>query len=208
MRLLRSIAPLFCFALVLASAACGGREDGTARAATLDSAAPPEGPVDSIHPPEEALRRFRDGLPEARALAGGSSSREALVARFVEAVETQDTAALREMVMSRAEYAYLYYPASRFAAPPTRMLPDVLWMLMQQNSEKGIVRLLRRHGGTGMRYRRHQCEDQPAREGETRLWDRCVVTFTRGADTVTMRMFGSVIERGGAYKLVTYANDL
>jgi hypothetical protein len=41
------------------------------------------------------------------------------------------------------------------------------------------------------------------------LWDECVLRF-RGAvgDTVNRRLFGSIIERRGRYKLVSYANDL
>lgn len=190
--------------------ACGGdapsadAAEPSPPAAEAGPPAVPPGPVDSSMTPEEALRRFREGLPEPRALSGGAPTREALVRRFVEAVEAHDTAALRSVVLNRAEYAYLYYPTS----PEAAMRPDLAWFLGQQNSEKGIVRLLRRGGGTGMRYIRHTCEPTPRQEGENRVWDRCLVTFTQGADTTTIRMFGSVVERGGEHKLVSYANDL
>ncbi|HEX2202521.1 MAG TPA: hypothetical protein VHG91_04465 [Longimicrobium sp.] len=194
----------------LFASACGGdapSADAAEPSPPVAEAGPPAvpaGPVDSSMTPGEALRRFREGLPEPRALSGGARSREALVRRFVEAVEAHDTAAIRSVVMSRAEFAYLYYPTS----PVAKMRPDLAWFLSQQNSEKGIVRLLRRAGGTGMRYVRHACEPTPRQEGENRVWEKCLVTFTQGADTTTIRMFGSVIERGGAFKLVSYANDL
>lgn len=192
--------------LVPLFSACGGDAPAADAAEPSPPAAAsvPSGPVDSSMTPEEALRRFREGLPAPSALSGGAPSREALVRRFVEAVEAHDTATLRSVVVNRAEFAYLYYPTS----PEASMRPDLAWFLGQQNSEKGIVRLLRRAGGTGMRYVRHSCEPTPRQKGENRVWDRCLVTFTQGADTTTIRMFGSVIERGGEFKLVSYANDL
>ena len=160
--------------------------------------------IDSIFPPEEAMRRFRAGLPEVDSLSGGATSRGELVRRFVRAVETQDTAELRTLLLNRAEFAYLYFPTSRFARPPLRTNPALLWFQMQMNSEKGIVRLLRRRGGTDAGFRGHSCEDQPVVEGENRLWERCTVHVDGGDD----RWFGTVIERGGRYKMVGYANGL
>jgi hypothetical protein len=126
------------------------------------------------------------------------------VRRFVRAVEKQDTAELRALLLSRAEFAYLYFPTSRFSRPPLRTDPALLWFQMQVNGEKGIVRLLRRKGGTDAGFRGHECEDTPVVEGENRLWEKCTVRVADGAD----RWFGSVIERGGRYKIVSYANGL
>ncbi len=161
--------------------------------------------VDSIFPPEEAMRRFRAGLLKVDSLSGGASTRGELVRRFVRAVEMQDTAELQALLLSRAEFAYLYFPASRFARPPLRTDPALLWFQMQMNSEKGIVRLLRRKGGADAGFRGHACEDEPVIEGENRLWERCTV---RVADSAAVRWFGTVIERGGRYKMVGYANGL
>lgn len=160
--------------------------------------------VDSIFPPEEAMRRFRAGLPEVDSLSGGAASRDELVRRFVRAVEKQDTSELRTLLLNRAEFAYLYFPTSRFARPPLRTDPALLWFQMQMNSEKGIVRLLRRKGGTDAGFRGHTCEDAPVVEGENRLWERCAVQVADGDD----RWFGTVIERRGRYKMVGYANGL
>ncbi|HEX8672260.1 MAG TPA: hypothetical protein VF710_10235, partial [Longimicrobium sp.] len=89
--------------------------------------------VDSIFPPAEAMRRFRTGLPEVDSLSGGATSRGELVRRFVRAVETQDTAELRTLLMNRGEFVYLYFPTSRFARPPLRTDPALLWFQMQMN---------------------------------------------------------------------------
>jgi hypothetical protein len=189
-------------AALLPLAACA--PDAPAAPPAAQAPAPPAPVVDSIFPPEEAMRRFRAGLPEVDSLSGGASSRGELVRRFVRAVEKQDTAELRTLLLDRAEFAYLYFPTSRFARPPLRTDPALLWFQMQMNSEKGIVRLLRRKGGTDTGLRGHDCEDAPVVEGENRLWERCTVRVAEGE----VRWFGTVIERGGRYKIVGYANGL
>src|SRR5262245_9032664 len=80
--------------------------------AQLAASAPaaPTRVVDSVLPREVEIARFRAGLPPVASLSGGASSREALIRRFVTALETSDTAGLRNLLMSRAEFAWLYYP--------------------------------------------------------------------------------------------------
>lgn len=164
--------------------------------------------VDGILPIEEALRRFREGLPPTHVLSGGAASREALVRRFVRALETQDTSAIREMVLSSAEFAFLYYPESRYTTQPYRQDPALVWFLIQQNSSKGITRLLRRYGGRPLYYIANACESHPVQQGSSRLWNECRVRRIQAAtDTITERFFGSIIERSGHYKFVGYANN-
>ncbi len=163
--------------------------------------------VDSILPPEEEMRRFRAGLAEPAALEGGERSREALVRAFVHAIERADTAAVRRMILSRAEFAYLYYPSTEFTRPPRRMSPDLLWFLTMQESEKGIGRLFERRGGTRLGYVATRCDPHPRVEGRNRLWDRCRVTLRTTDGTKTERLFSTIIERDGRFKFVSYKNE-
>lgn len=198
--------------LPLAAAACG-RGDGEAHAATPPAtqaapAAPPAGTVvDSIFPPEEEMRRFRVGLGEPQGLSGGERSREALVRAFVRAVERSDTAAVRRMIVSRAEFAWLYYPSTEFTHPPRQMSPALLWFMMTQDSEKGIGRLLDRRGGSRLGYVSTHCDAQPRVEGRNRLWDHCRVTLRNGGTTKTERLFSTLIERDGRFKFLSYKNE-
>ena len=74
--------------------------------------------MDSLLPPEEALRRFREGLPVVAGLAGGAPSRDSLVRLFVGAVGRRDAALVNRLIVSRAEFAHLYYPSSPLREPP------------------------------------------------------------------------------------------
>lgn len=199
--------------LLLLAGALGACE--RARAAGADApdaasapAAAPATVVDSARTVEEDLREFRTGLAPVTALEGGAASRDELVRGFIRAVEESDTAAIRGLVLSRAEFAYLYYPTSRFTGPPTQLEPSLLWFMMQQNSEKGIVRVLRRLGGKTLGYTGHDCTE-PTAEGPNTLWEQCTVELgTPPTDFKARRLFGSVMEHGGRFKFVSYANEL
>jgi hypothetical protein len=146
---------------------------------------------------------------EPTALERGESSRDALVRRFVRALEMSDTAALLALHLTRAEFAYLYYPFTQYTRPPYELSPALLWFLIEQNSEKGLVRLLRRYGGRPLGYVGYRCEQEPQREGANRLWNACrIKRKVESGELVEERLFGSIIERDGRYKFVSYANDL
>jgi hypothetical protein len=201
-------------AAVIATAACNGKDAAVASASTRAGAdAALHGPgyvVDSALPPEETLRRFRMGLDSVTRFDDGAThSRNALVQRFARAVAKGDTAALRGMSLSRAEFAYLYFPSTQYMRQPYMTPPDVLWQLMHTRSESGMNRLVARVGGTEMRVAGYDCEPTPEVEGINRLYEQCTIRFRRAATASVerRRLFGSIIEREGRYKFVSYAND-
>ena len=203
-------------ALLFGAAACRAEAPGAgadrpadAPGSRIEAPVPPAGVVDSIRPIAEEIRRFQAELgPEPERLEG-LPSRDALVARFVEAVEAADTAALTSLPLDAAEFGYLYYPHTRFTAPPYELAPSLLWFQIQNEQSRGTTRLLRRFAGSPIGYLGYRCEAEPRQEGPNRVWDECVVLL-RGEieDTVALRLFGTVLERGGAYRLVSLANDL
>jgi hypothetical protein len=185
-------------AVAMLSAGCGNGAPDAQAAVT----------VDSIRPSAEALALFRDGLPIVDSLQGGAPSRDSLVARFADAVARQDTAAVRAVVLDRAEYGWIYFPSLQRMNPATHMQPEVMWMLQEQESEKGITRVMRRLGGGQARFGAYACEAAPRVEGANRYWDACAVeTVAQDGEKATLKLFGSLIERGGRWKIVSYAND-
>ncbi|MGH7580787.1 MAG: hypothetical protein ACREM9_11485 [Gemmatimonadales bacterium] len=180
---------------------CGERD---VRAAERGAAAV----VDSAIPIDIALERFRRGLTRPDGLTGGATSRERLVRGFVTALEARDTAALRRQVLSKSEFAWLYYPSSPLSRRPYELSPDLLWFQMQGQSEKGASLLLSDRAGTSLGYAGHRCASDRL-EGENRLHEHCVLRrVTAGGDTLAERLFGLVLERQGAFKFVSYANKL
>lgn len=135
-------------------------------------------------------------------------SRDELVARFVRAVQARNAAALDSLVVSKAEYAFLYFPSSVYSHKPYELPPDIAWLLSDQNSRKGLVRVTRRLGGSKLGFQGYQCSDAIT-EGENRFWRSCQLTYI---DPTTRRpierkLFGAIIERDKRYKFLSYAND-
>lgn len=193
----------------VAAAAGRGAGDSGAAVAAPSPGVPPALPVDSALPPEEALRRFRAGLPAATRLEGGAPTRDSLVGLFVRAVESRDAALVNRLIVSRAEFAHLYYPTSPLREPPYELDPQMMWYQLRVQSEKGISRLFERLGARPLGAVGHRCPAPPRAEGENRVWEGCVLLRrTAAGDTVGERLFGSIVARAGRFKFVGYGNDL
>jgi len=187
-------------------AACGPAQKDASQPGS--ESLPAADTADSVPSAEASLASFRRQLPAVTRLEGGAPSRDRLVEDFIAAVERNDTASVSRMHVSRAEYAYLYFPTSIYMRKPYVQPPAIAWLLSTQSSEKGISRVLRRLGGQNLTYAGYDCGEE-SREGDNTFWRSCTVTYTDPHDrsVVTRRLFGTVIERHGRYKFLSYAND-
>jgi hypothetical protein len=169
----------------------------------------PTGLVDSVRSLEEDLRRFRADIPAAPdRFSGGATSRERLVRRFVDALARSDTTALQRMALTQAEFAYLTYPSSPYTRPPYRQSPEIVWLLLRAEHDKGLERLVRRLGGQKLDYLGHRCDPEPLREGANRLWRGCRARVKVGAEAPhDRRLFGVIVERQGQFKFASYRTE-
>ena len=164
--------------------------------------------VDSVLPPEVELARFRATMPGAAPLVlDGPTSRAELVRRFVKAVETNDSLVLNRLLISKAEFAYLYFPSSEYSRPPYRQKPGLVWFRMTETSQKGIGRVVARDGGKLLASTGHRCPSPPKAEAKNQIWRDCRLIVRRNNQTTERRLFGSILERNGHYKFLTYASD-
>jgi hypothetical protein len=171
--------------------------------------AAPRRVIDSVLPRTEQVRRFRRNLAPVDSLAGGRRSRDSLVAAYLKALGARDTAALAAMAVSRAEFAYLYYPTTPQGRPPYDLAPELMWFLLKQRSDGGLRKALQLYGGQDLTLLHYDCGSGESVEEENTVWGPCVVRFRRGeGDTVSQRLFSQVIRRAGRYKFLSYANQL
>lgn len=201
-----TIAPL----LALATFVVAGCEplDGRQPEDDADAARQPSH-IDSIHPIEEEIRRFREGVEPVSTLAGGAASRDELVARFIEALQAEDIEALRALAITPAEFAYLYYPHTRFTHPPYELSPALVWFQLENYGGRGLNRALTRYGGRPLHSTGYECPDGPEIEGDNLIWTGCVVRIhhpDEGEERVSL--FGAILEREGVAKFVNYGNRL
>lgn len=157
---------------------------------------------------EQPPRQFRAGVLPVSRLEGGAPSRDSLVRSFVTALEEQDSAALGNLVMTKAEFAWLYYPTTPQALPPYELDAETLWMMIGLRSNRDIGLALHELGGRPLGYQSHRCADEPRLEGENRVWGFCSLERRVDGISVTERLFGLIIERDGVFKFVSYANRL
>lgn len=173
--------------------------------------------VDSAASRDEALRRFRADLPiplplpltePPAALSGEYESREALVRQLVHVIEQRDTLAIEPLVITRAEFAYLYYPDSPLSRPPYDLSPGLMWFQLQESNRKAALALLGARGGAPLGYIGHECA-RSERQGANTIWSACEVAHrSPGGETLRERLFGTIIERRGHFKFVGLSNEL
>jgi hypothetical protein len=211
--------------ILLAVAACG--HAGTADAATTradsvrrDSVARarqdsinrtlPGYVVDSIFPVEEEVRRFKATIGGAPLMAfqRASESRDALVRRIVRDVAKGDTTDLAATAITPREFIDLVYPSSPFTRPPYTESPAIVWMQIANPSNSGFLRLTRRLGGQPFEYESHRCAERPERQGKNTLWVGCTIrVLIPQHETITQTWFGTIIERDGRFKVMSFRNQ-
>jgi hypothetical protein len=207
--------------LVLGALICGvaiatgcraGPTAAHASAARPDSAAPwrkPGDKIDSILPMAEYVRRFRTGLAEPTAFAGGAADRDALARRFLDAVSRRDTAVLRSLLVTRAEFAWLVFPDHLYSHPPYELDPDIFWLQLREETGKGATRVLQRYGGVPLTYLGLQCQRDTVQivSGPDTVWSKCRLRYRAGDSTLTRGLFGSIVQRGSQSKFLSYHSE-
>lgn len=190
-------------------AACDAVEPARAGSGEVVGAAPSR-VVDSVFPMEEQVRRYQATVADTPStFRGGAASRDALVEALLEAVEARDPAALSELVVDRGEYAFLYYPYSRFATPPHQLPPDVLWLQIQNTQSRSLTRLFRQLEERAFAPHGYRCDAPAVEEGPVRIWEECRVLVPGEAEPVVeLRLFGSVLEHAGRFKFLSLSNEL
>lgn len=176
---------------------------GGGRSALSDS--PRAGVIDSILPPEEALRRFRAGSDRVERFTG-ATSRDDLVERFIRAVAARNVTALDSLRVTRAEFAWLIYPELAMSQPPYRQPPDIAWLLLEAGSNSGASKMIRNADRFALLG--YECPDAAEMEGRVGVTAGCVVRVREGTAEKTLRLFGKVVQLDGRWKFLSLGNSL
>lgn len=167
-------------------------------------------PVDeSLTPAEARLATFRHGLTPATRLAGGAPSRDSLVTLIIRGIEQRDTALLRRLAVTKEEFAWLVYPTSAQGRPPYDLEPQAYWEMLFLHSNGGLTKALGAYGGSSLGVLGYSCDATETREGENRLVGPCLLRRrVASGQVVNELLFSQLIERGGEWKVLSYANKL
>ena len=166
--------------------------------------------VDSIFPPAEALRRFREesGATQPTALEGGDTSVVSLLTGYVAALRVRDSISVLRYALTRQEYAWLYYDGS--PEQQSGLVPQAAWALMESRSNVGLGRAAGRVSAVAnARVVEAKCGATTAKIPGAELIGPCTVTLEAGNKTrTTVPLARSVMRHNGRLKLVSFANDL
>ncbi len=168
---------------------------------------PPLQSIDSVLPIDESLKRFQSTIVQpVTDFSDGATSKEQLVTKLVQGIHNRDTASLTRLAVSRAEFAYLYYPNHPQSKPPYELSPQLMWFRLTANSEKGLRRALREFGGRELKPL-YSCADSIQIQNGNMVWSRCVIKVP-GKDSSDVSLFSAIVGREGVYKILSYANSL
>lgn len=166
--------------------------------------------VDSILPVADELGRFRTavGGTAVTRLEHASPSRAALIQEVRDALAASDARRLGALTLTAREFADLVYPESPYTQPPMRQAAGLVWAQISNASNSGFTRLITRVGGLELRIENHRCDKAPEQLGRNRIWAGCAVHLTdaRGRSE-WHRLFGSIIERDGRFKIISWAGE-
>src|SRR5690606_17827531 len=107
----------------------------------------------------------------------GEPGVDALLRRYWATLVRGDSLSLTPLVLSKAEFAYLYFPESD--EPDNGMQPHVSWLLLSNNSGRGLVRALTRAADQDSTLLGTTCSQAPSTAGVNRLHGPCAVIRTR-----------------------------
>ncbi len=164
--------------------------------------------IDSVFSPEENLRRFQltVSAPADGRLRGGAPTTDALLRQYWDLLVASDTLAMSPLIVSRAEYAYLYFPESLEGA--SGMPPAVGWELIVRQSGRGLARALDQARRAPATVLRTTCSDTPRKIGRLTLYGPCGVVIRRGGAEETLWLVKSLLERDGVHKMLGLQNEL
>ncbi|HEU0013365.1 MAG TPA: hypothetical protein VFQ45_06760 [Longimicrobium sp.] len=190
---------ILCAAAALAAAACEGAPPVPAPASAPAA--------DSALSIDAQLARFRDGMQEPGALGNAFASPDSAVRAMFRALEARDEQGLARLGMTRAEFAWLYYPGNPRTLPPYELDPGLMWMQVSANGAGGGRKLVDVYAGRRLEYLSHACR-ATERYGRIALHTACAVRFRDGGVESEAVLFGGLLEHAGRYKLISLANDL
>lgn len=161
--------------------------------------------VDSIFPPDEALRRFQATVQGAAptGLTGGAADSVTLLKRYWTALLAKDTLAIRLLVVSHAEFAYLFFPES--VAFASGMQPSAAWILYESSTGRGLTRAFGAAQGVDATTAQNVstiCRDRQSEEGRSLVYGPCGVVLRRGTQRDTLWIASTLIRRDGVHKFL------
>jgi hypothetical protein len=135
-------------------------------------------------------------------------SAEAMSRAVLEAVEQHDRDALRALALNKEEFTEHVWPQLPAARPERNLSPSFVWMSLNQKSSIMLRHVLAAHGGKKYQLVRVHFLGQTTQFGSFQVHrdGELTVKDAQGREQ-QVRMFGSVLQKNGRYKVFSYVID-
>ncbi len=143
--------------------------------------------------------------------SGGSNDLGALLDRFLLALEQRDEKGLQALRVTEIEYRQLVVPGNVDKGEAPQILSgeasEYFWQIMDQKSRHFENLLLERFGGESFQIKDVSFEKGHKEYAGHQAWRRLSLTVTDAAGQDRLIRTGSILERDGQYKFVSFIRD-
>ena len=135
-------------------------------------------------------------------------SPEAVARRVIELLEAGDAEGLRAMAVSREEFHRVVYPELPASDPKRNTSADFLFGMTDRRSRRDLAFTLSRYAGQRIDLVAVDFLGATTEHRTFRVHRKAALTVrTPDGDRVVVRLFGSMIERDGRYKVFSFVTD-
>ena len=123
----------------------------------------------------------------------------------VEALNKGDASGLHQLRVSRKEYLTWMWPAFPASGPPHNYPEDFAWSNLDAKCSRAVRRLIKRYGESDFVFAKLDFERKTEKYKDFQLLRGTVLTVeNKHGQQKTLKILGSVVEKDGRYKLLSY----
>jgi len=148
-----------------------------------------------------------NSTPAVAPLTPSYESKDAAVTAFLQALAARDTDALAQQVVNQNEFLKHIWPALPASRPDVGMPADRAWADQAQKNTNFLAQLLDEHGGKRYELVAASFEGAATTYGSFTVHPKTRLDVRDAAGVREVRLFGSMIESGGRWKVYSFVVD-
>ena len=145
--------------------------------------------------------------PASIVFTPGYESKDAAVTAFLQALAARDAGTLSQQVVNQSEFLKHIWPALPASRPDVGMPADRAWADQAQRNAGYLAQLLSEHGGRRYELVAASFESASTAYGAFTIHPKTTLDIRDEAGVREVRLFGSMIESGGRWKIYSFVVD-
>ncbi len=148
---------------------------------------------------------FQSTAAERPSLDEAASSPEELVRRFLAAVTENNIEHVRRLAVNQDEFKTLVYPELSAAGRARNTSAEFVWSMLQTRSESSLHSIMEAVGGRQLSFEEIRFTGETTRYESYKVHSESLLVLRdEVGDRQTVRLFGSVLELDGQFKIFSF----